>query len=80
MLTNLSQVSPERLNELTCFDCDARDVDVANLPGKADFCFIDGEHTDAAAMTDFEFFLRACQPHAVIAFHDDYAVGERFEM
>ena len=39
-----------------------------------DFCFIDGEHTNQAALRDARFCRAAMRGAGVIAFHDSYAV------
>ena len=57
MLDNLRRIAPDRLDKLVCFNSDAKDVERDKLPTAADFCFIDGEHTRAAVVSDFEFCL-----------------------
>jgi hypothetical protein len=74
MLDNLRRISPEQTNKVTCFDADACDVDPRALPAAPDFCFIDGEHTYSAVLSDFTFCLRVCAPDAAICFHDDWVV------
>lgn len=49
-------------------DTDAIDADAFHL--RPHYCFIDGEHTDAAALRDARFCLRAAEQDACIAFHD----------
>lgn len=71
MLRNLRELAPQAVSKVLCFDSDARDIDPARLPRPADLCFIDGEHTRAAVVSDFEFCLRVSAPQAVICFHDD---------
>lgn len=73
MLDNLRRVSPAGLDKIIAIDADARDIDPVALP-PADFCFIDGEHTYSAVMSDFAFCLRACTPNATICFHDDNVI------
>lgn len=74
MLDNLRGVSPADLGKLTCYDCDATEINADALPGRPTFCFIDGEHTHAAVLSDFEFCLKVCASDAVICFHDDIVV------
>jgi hypothetical protein len=74
MLENLRRVAPEQTGKVTCFDADACDVDPRDLPEAPDFCFIDGEHTHAAVLSDFGFCLRVCAPDAAICLHDDTVV------
>jgi hypothetical protein len=71
MLDNLRRVAPNDLSKVICFDTDAKDVDLRAIPEPPDFCFIDGEHTHTAVLSDFEFCLSVCAPNAVICFHDD---------
>jgi hypothetical protein len=47
-------------------------VDPRAIPVPPDFCFIDGEHTHAAVLSDFKFCLSVCAPNAAICFHDDH--------
>ena len=42
----------------------------ADLDGRPDICFVDGEHTDEAVLRDARFCLAATGQHGVIAFHD----------
>jgi Methyltransferase domain len=74
MLENLRQISTDQVSKLTCFDGDARDIDDKDITAPPDFCFIDGEHTHTAVLSDFEFCLRVCSPDAAICFHDDYII------
>ncbi len=74
MLQNLRRVAPDKLSRLHCFDADTKNIDASILPARADFCFIDGEHTHNAVLADFEFCLRASSANAVICFHDDNAI------
>lgn len=57
-------------SKLTTFDSDIAEVDVAAVPLKVDFAFIDGEHTTPAAFRDFLNLTRFLAPSAVVAFHD----------
>jgi hypothetical protein len=75
MLDNLRRVAPGRLERIECFDADASDIDPAAIAAPPDFCFIDGEHTRAAVVSDFAFCLRVCGPDAAICFHDDQVIA-----
>lgn len=70
MLENLSRVNAHGLAKITFFDSDASDVDPASLSAAPDYCFIDGEHTRAAVLSDASFCFRVCAPNAAICFHD----------
>jgi hypothetical protein len=75
MLDNLRRVVPNCLDKLVCFDTDARDIEPSQVRVQPDFCFIDGEHTYDAVMSDFAFCLRVCSPDAAIYFHDDWIIA-----
>lgn len=68
MLEMLKSVSGDT-DKITTIDGDTRHID-ADLADKIDLCFIDGEHTDAAAISDFNFCLNALADRGVIVFHD----------
>jgi hypothetical protein len=71
MIENLRAVAPHELHKLVCFGTDARDVAPALIVEAPDLCFIDGEHTDSAAVSDFVFCLTVCAPDATIYFHNE---------
>ncbi|MEP6914025.1 MAG: class I SAM-dependent methyltransferase [Acidobacteriota bacterium] len=80
MMDNLRAIAPDQLPKVTCHDSDARDVNPEAIGSdRPDFCFIDGEHTHAAVLSDFEFCLRVCAPNAAICFHDDYITFRALE-
>jgi hypothetical protein len=74
MLANLRAVDPDQVSKIVCFDSDAREIDPARLTDRPDLCFIDGEHTKRAVLSDFNFCLGVCAPRAIIAFHDDWVI------
>lgn len=76
MLDNLRRVAGDDLDKLVCIDGESRDIAPARVPVAPDLCFIDGEHTIAAATTDFAFCLGVCRPDAAICFHDDWIVAD----
>jgi hypothetical protein len=76
MLENLRDIEPNQVSKIVCFDKDASDVHSSDIPEPPSFCFIDGEHTRAAALSDFEFCLGVCSPDAAICFHDAHVVFE----
>lgn len=69
MLENLRQVHAD-LAKLTAIDGDSRTVDPTRIVEKIDLCFIDGEHTDGAAIADFEFCRSVLAENGAIIFHD----------
>jgi hypothetical protein len=80
MLANLATVAPNSLDKLLCFDSDARDVDPHRIAHPPDFCFIDGEHTHSAVLSDFQFCLSVCSPDAAICFHDDHVIWKALRL
>jgi Methyltransferase domain len=77
MLEGLQAAYPDSsIPKIRTFDSDAQEVDPTVLAQKPDFCFIDGEHTDTAVCSDFDFCLRVCDPNGIIAFHDANIIVE----
>lgn len=70
MYTRLNQIPGADLSKLTTFDSDAQSVDAAVITTPPNFCFVDGEHTDAAVVSDAEFCLSVMADDGVLAFHD----------
>jgi len=69
MLETLREVSPD-LDKIITIDGDSRTLDPAAVEDKIQLCFIDGEHTDAAVLSDFEFCLSVLDNSGAIIFHD----------
>jgi Methyltransferase domain len=71
MLANLHSAFPSiDAHKVQVFDCDVRAIDPSAIDERPRLCFIDGEHTNAAVLRDFNFCLEVCEIDAVIAFHD----------
>lgn len=70
MLENLRKVDKSQTSKIVCFDNDAKDVDQQLVVHRPNLCFIDGEHTTAAVLSDFDFCMRVSQKEATIYFHD----------
>jgi hypothetical protein len=68
MLEFLSRVPGADLEKLTTIDVGIDAIDARSL--RADLCFINGEHTDAAALRDARFCRRVLHERGVIVFHD----------
>jgi hypothetical protein len=79
MLSNLRSVAPGRVGILTCFDADTRGMDPGAVKQPPHLCFIDGEHTRPAVLSDFEFCLRVGAPDVAICFHDDAVIYPALE-
>jgi len=71
MLSGLQEAFPQSsVEKIRTFDADARELDPSSFLPKPEFCFIDGEHTDQAVLSDFEFCLQVCNRNGIIGFHD----------
>lgn len=70
MLEMLRAVAPDRMEKIRTIDGDSADVAPESIGEKVDLCFIDGEHTDGAVLSDFKFCLKALNESGCIAFHD----------
>ena len=70
MLEKLRAVAPEKMDKLVTIDGDSRSITTAEIKEKIDLCFIDGEHTDEAVISDFKFCLEVLNESGCIAFHD----------
>jgi predicted O-methyltransferase YrrM len=70
MLEQLRNVDACKLGKITTIDGDSRSLHPSVVSEKIDLCFIDGEHTDEAALADFKFCLEVLNPDGCIAFHD----------
>lgn len=70
MLEQLREVAPEKMDKITTIDGESRSLKPSVVPEKIDLCFIDGEHTDEAVLSDFKFCLDVLADNGCIAFHD----------
>lgn len=70
MLNLLREVAPEQMDKITTIDADASEIEPARIADKIQLCFIDGEHTDKAVLSDFKFCLSVLDQSGVILFHD----------
>jgi methyltransferase family protein len=66
----LGTVPGADLSKLETFEVGADTLDTNALPVRPAYCFIDGEHTDAAALQDARFCAEAVAGRGVVAFHD----------
>lgn len=71
MLEHLRKVAPEKLEKINTIDGDTGEIDPAEIKEDIQLCFIDGEHTDKAAVRDFKFCLDILDTKGgAIIFHD----------
>jgi hypothetical protein len=74
MLSNLSALPAADLDKLTTIDAGTDAITPACLPLRPMLCFVDGEHTDGAALRDARFCRAAVADEGCIAFHDAWIV------
>lgn len=70
MIEQLKTVAPEKLGKLETIDGDTRQLQSYRIKDKIQCCFIDGEHTDGAVVSDFNFCLDVLDENGIIMFHD----------
>lgn len=70
MLDGLAELAGDNVKKITAIDGDTRELSPDSVGEKVDVCFIDGEHTDTAAVSDFRFCLDVAKPDSAILFHD----------
>lgn len=74
MLELLSQVDPGRIDKIITFESDASDIDPARIQLPVDLAFIDGEHTNKAVLSDFEFCNSVLRTDGILLFHDYWII------
>jgi hypothetical protein len=70
MMALLKALSPEGVKKLECFEGDAAEIGVPAIRDKPQLCLIDGEHTEAAVLSDFSFCESVLDSNGAILFHD----------
>jgi hypothetical protein len=70
MLENLKSVAPEQVEKVTAIDGDTRRIKPSEILDKITLCYIDGEHTDEAVISDFKFCLSVLSGNGAILFDD----------
>ncbi len=73
MLQMLSEVAKDT-GKIVTIDGETSSLDNSTVGEPVDLCFIDGEHTDAAAAADFRFCRKVLAPNGAIIFHDAHIV------
>ncbi len=76
MLQLLAHVPGANIQKILSLEASTETLTPAAIPAAPDFCFIDGEHTNEAALRDARFCLSVVKPGGVIAFHDANLVYE----
>lgn len=70
MLELLSAVDPKAVEKISCYEMTASEVEPASLDCRPAVIFIDGEHTERAVLSDFDFCRRVVDDSGVVVFHD----------
>lgn len=70
MLHRLSEIECGDLEKIQCFEQDASDVAPEKIDDSPHVIFVDGEHTNDAVLSDFQFCKEGVRPDGVILFHD----------
>jgi Methyltransferase domain len=74
MLDLLSAIDSAAINKIICFDQSGKDVDRAKIDPKPQLAFVDGEHTNKAAIEDYSFCIEVIANDGVILFHDAWII------
>jgi hypothetical protein len=72
MLSHLSQIGTT--DKVRCFEADAADLDRSVIDPRPNLCFIDGEHTERAVISDFTFCRSVMSDRGLIVFHDSHII------
>ena len=75
MLSLLKEIGGGDLGKIETFDFDASEIDPSKIARKPEVSFIDGEHTQKAALSDYAFCEKVTSPKGAIAFHDCWIVA-----
>ena len=75
MLANLSRVPKADTAKILSLDCGTETLSPDDVSGRPAFCFVDGEHTDTAALRDARFCHDLMAGEGVVAFHDQTLVA-----
>ena len=70
MLAGLRQIPGADVSKIKTFETTAAKLNGKMIGARPQLCFIDGEHTDEAALVDARFCLSVLAENGAIAFHD----------
>jgi SAM-dependent methyltransferase len=70
MLTLLGDVPGANIAKITTIESSTDALPASAVKERPDYCFIDGEHTDTAALRDAQFCLQVVNPDGCLVFHD----------
>jgi len=74
MRSLLAAIDSDGVKKIDCIDADTKFIPPSSIAQVPNLCFIDGEHTPAAVVADFDFCLKVCAVGATIVFHDAQTV------
>lgn len=74
MLANLAAVDPVGVKKIAACEADASTLSPALFVPAPHLCFIDGEHTDPAFLSDFAFCRRVLSDRGLIVCHDGLVI------
>jgi hypothetical protein len=74
MMRLLNEVGPDQIDKIATIDSAASDIVPNSIDHKPNLCFIDGEHTNAAVLSDFELCSKVIAPNGAVIFHDSNLV------
>ena len=70
MLNWLKRIPGADISKITTFETTTKSLTEEMLGARPHLCFVDGEHTDAAALGDARFCLSVLAENGAILFHD----------
>jgi hypothetical protein len=74
MLEALETIPGVDLQKIVTIETGTADIDPSTIPAIPSLCFVDGEHTDEAALGDACFCARLMRYQGCIAFHDAWVI------
>jgi hypothetical protein len=74
MMQRLGALFARAPDKITTFDADVSTLSAAAIADPPDLCFVDGEHTNEAALRDSLFCLSVAAKRSAICFHDSEIV------
>jgi hypothetical protein len=74
MLSLLGEIPGADISKITTIEAGTQAIDPSSITADPALCFVDGEHTDAAALRD-ALFCASVAPRSIVAFHDRDVVG-----
>lgn len=79
MLAGLGKIPGAQVDKIQSIEAGTDTLKPEAIQPRPHFCFIDGEHTDEAALRDARFCLSVMDPDGCIAFHDAHLIYKALE-